>query len=135
MATLDTFVLPDDLLWIDEFLYSPVAQSRDISLAGSLIVQSMIATAGRPVTLSGDADYAWATRQLVQDLSDYCATDPQMVLTLTDGRVFNVRFLQPDGSNPGAASSTPPIEAKPVVGYSDPGVADPYTIIIRLFKV
>ncbi len=34
---LDTMTLPDNLLWVNEFDWTPVAQSTDRSLTGSLL--------------------------------------------------------------------------------------------------
>ncbi len=39
---LDTMTLPDNLLWVNEFDWSPVAQDVERSLTGALIVSSSI---------------------------------------------------------------------------------------------
>ena len=45
---LDTIILPDDLLWINEFDWNPVEQSQERSLTGALIVQEQAKITGPP---------------------------------------------------------------------------------------
>ncbi len=51
--TLDGIELPDDLLWVDEFDWNPVAQDIERSLTGALMVQEQAKLYGRPITLTG----------------------------------------------------------------------------------
>ncbi len=43
---LDTMTLPDNFLWVNEFDWTPVAQSTDRSLTGSLIVPESLMNTG-----------------------------------------------------------------------------------------
>ncbi len=51
---LDTLTLPTDLIWIDEFDWTPVQQTQTYSITGALIIESGVKKAGREITLSGD---------------------------------------------------------------------------------
>jgi len=110
---LDTVELPDDLEWVDEFTWTPVAQSMEYGATGALFIQESEKQAGRTITLEGEEDMCWVPRSTVLALRTlYAQTDNEMTLTLEDERTFQVRFLQ----------SGNPIEVSPVVKgafYSD----------------
>lgn len=126
VAGTTTIELPDDLIWIDEFGWSPVSQAIDLSLTGALIIQEGAQAAGRPMTLAGGADFGWASRSLVKQLSQLAATALRvMTLTLHDGSGYNVMFRR-DGV---------PVDAKPVISYSDPADADDYVLTLRFLQV
>jgi len=141
--TLDTITLPDDLLWIDEFAFSAIVQQGDYALDGALILQESTVLAGRPITLVGAQDKAWATRATVlalQALAD-AATDTNHTLTLNDARTFTVRFRRSSPSNllSSSGSSTSnsglPFTATPVIPFSDPASDDAYVLTVNLFVV
>lgn len=48
-----TITLPTDLNWVDEFKWSPVIQSQEYAISGSLVVDDWVKLAGRPITLQG----------------------------------------------------------------------------------
>jgi hypothetical protein len=110
---LDAVELPDDLEWVDEFTWTPVAQSMEYGATGALFIQESEKQAGRTITLEGEEDMCWVPRSTVLALRAlYAQTDNEMTLTLEDDRTFQVRFLQ----------SGNPIEVSPVVKgafYSD----------------
>lgn len=136
--TLDTVTLPDDLLWIDEFQFSPIVQQSDYSLDGSLILQESTVLAGRPITLAAGNDYGWCTRATVlalQTLAD-AATDTNHTLTLGDSRTFTVRFRRGAAAlSSGGSNSNLPFSASPVITYSDPATGDDYVLTLNLFEV
>ena len=93
MITLDTLTLPDDLIWTDEFRWSPVAQQESVTLDGALVVQAMAQQTGRPITLAGGEDYAWVRRSLLTQLRAKSVTPGlEMTLTLNDGIARTVVF-------------------------------------------
>lgn len=129
---LDTIALSDDLEWVDEFQWLPTAQQVDVASDGALIVEESAQQAGRPITLQGRFDgregFALITRATVVALRALAATprDTPMLLTLADGRTFNVLFRHTDGVA---------VEAQAmhhVVPHDD---ADLYAITIRLMQV
>ena len=65
---LDDITLPDDLLWINEFDWNPVAQSTERSLTGALLVQERQLIHGRPIVLSGNGEAGWVSRLTVKSL-------------------------------------------------------------------
>jgi len=90
---LNALVLPEDLTWADEFGWHPVEQSQNRTLGGRLIIQSRALLGGRPITLTGERLLTWLTRLELQQLDALADSGVAMTLTLNDGRVFNVRFI------------------------------------------
>ncbi|WP_263080055.1 hypothetical protein [Endozoicomonas sp. Mp262] len=78
---LDHIELPDDLLWVDEFDWNPVAQDIDRSLTGALMVQEQAKLYGRPITLTGGDEAGWVTRATILELMALVET-PNRVMTL-----------------------------------------------------
>ena len=60
--TLNALALPGDMMWTDEFNWSPVERSIDYSLTGALIVDIGTRQAGRTITLEGADDAGWLPR-------------------------------------------------------------------------
>ena len=119
-----TIVLSDDLLWIDEFDWTPVEQTREYSLGGALIVDSAAKLAGRPITLVSGSDFGWLPRSTIEALR-VAASLPAQQFTLTHlGVAHTVIF---DGSGP--------LTAEPVWTVSDPDADDPYVVSLRFLKV
>lgn len=122
---LGAITLPDDLLWQDEFAHDPVAQSLTRTEGGALIVEETALAAGRPITLVGGQDAGWITRaQLValRALADTANTEH--LLTLNDGRTFDVVFARPGA-----------IEAEPIVPFNLPLTGDFYALSLKLITV
>ncbi len=123
--TLGALTLPDDLIWIDEFTWTPMAKSSIYSIDGKPIIQNALKLGGRPITLSGDVSAAWIARGVVKDLWELLSSDTNLLLTLNDARTFNVTFAPGDN----------PINAQPIVDYSTPDDADWYSLSIKLIQV
>jgi hypothetical protein len=122
---LDAIALPD-LIWVDEFDWTPVEQSVATTLTGAIIVESAARQAGRLITLEGAAEYGWASRSLVKSLYAKAQTPAlQMTLTIDDARSFTVIFNHAGN----------PIEAKQIVGYRNPGDTDYYQLTLRLMEI
>lgn len=120
---LGTVTLPDDLIWSDEYAWSPVSQAVDITLGGALMIQEAAQLKGRPITLVGADDRAWLTSAQIEDLRLLANTaNATHSLTLPDARTFNVRFSR----------SGQPFKAKQLlVGDSDFWVLEE----LKLFEV
>lgn len=71
-----------DLLWVDEFDFSPLAADARWSMDGVLIVDEVLRTTGRPITLQGGEQYGWVTRATVEQLEAWRAL-PEQAFTLT----------------------------------------------------
>lgn len=123
--TLDVITLPSDLLWTDEFDWTPIQQSKGYTLTGALVIESGKMLAGRPITLTGGDNYGWASRATVKALYSALDTDATMTLTLNDARTFNVKFDH--------ASS--PIQARQIIDYNNPDDSDHYALTIKLITV
>lgn len=128
MHTLNDIEINAGCRWIDEFDWSPVVSAQSYSIAGSLIVDTGVRLAGRPITLQARDDAGWKdmTRVKVAQLAALAAL-PEEVLTLVlhDGREFSVRF------KPGEE----PMTARPLAGKECPEDDWPYIITLRLIEV
>lgn len=121
--TLDALTLPSDLLWSDEYSYSPVKQTISQAIDGSLIVEAAAALAGRPITLEGGQDYAWVPRSLLEDLrAKQNTAGLQMTLT-HNGVAHTVIFDQPG------------IQARPIELKGDPTGTTWYSVTLKFIKV
>lgn len=97
-------VFSDDMEWTDEFGWSPVEQSKEYTIGGSLIIQEGIKLAGRPITLDSGRD-VFVERDVVTQLTDESSASAGKTYTLTlpDGRTKPVIFDH--SRNPVDASS------------------------------
>ena len=124
---LDTIILPDDLLWINEFDWNSVEQNVERSLTGALLVQEAQLTHGRPKVLSGNGEAGWVSRLTIKKLFALSkAANKAMSLTLPDGRQFSVIFDRSNGA---------PIEAEQVLPFAYPEDGDVYLLTLRLLTV
>ena len=120
-----TLTLPDDLSWPDEFDWVAVQERRQFSVAGALLIDRRLKLAGRPITLRGAADAAWATRADALTLHSWIQqANPTLTLSLR-GTSYSVAF---DYSNR-------PLEVTPVIDYSTPDNADLCFFTLRLIQV
>lgn len=128
-TTLNTVQLPDDLLWVDEFNWSPVKTKQDVTLAGTLLLQNSQQFGGRPITLASGEDYGWVPRSTLlalQALRDASSTAP-LTLTLADNRQFQVLFdrTQPEGG----------LSAEPVVYFRQYSADGDFKVELKLIRV
>ncbi len=128
---IESIVLSDDLEWVDEMTWSPVAHQVEIMSSGSLLVEESTQLAGRPITLqsgtTGELFWGLATRETVEALralADTPRTAP-MTLELEDGRTFSVRWRHNDNA----------FEARPWKHIWPAEPTDYYLITLRFFKV
>lgn len=90
--TLNSITLPPDLYWQDEFGWTPVASSLEYSLAGSGLIQLGKKLTGRAVTLLGEDDCCWTTRETVLALKEL-ADQPGLQMEFNyHGRALTVMF-------------------------------------------
>lgn len=118
-----TVVLPEDLLWEDEFSYTAVEKKETRSLTGARIVQVGTRLGGRPITLAPpDDNAAWMTRAVAEQLFAW-AQVPDLVATLSlRGFTRSVEFR----------SNEVPFESRPVQHYSDVQADDAYLVTLRM---
>ena len=120
--TLDNIELPDDLIWLDEFDWSPVEQLQTYTLTGSIVFESALKHGGRTIMIGEGSSRVHTTRAVVDALYAKLSINAEMTLTLQDSREFTVRFHH----------ENKPIDAKPVFDYRIKNPADPYHLTFRL---
>lgn len=114
--------------WVDEFSWSPVAQTKTYTTTGALLIEEGTRQAGRPITLEGRIDTAWCPRSMVDQLRAWAAT-PGIVLSLTiRGVTRNVTFDHEGGNA---------LKGFPVLFYADGSIADDdnYVPSIKLLEL
>lgn len=116
---LDGIVLPEELIWRDEFDWSCAVQNQTYTISGSLLVEESPAPDGRPISLVSSSGSAIVSRA---DLLALKAKEDQpglvMELTVFDGRRFSVVWRRdPQG-----------IQATPFIEFVNPGDSAPYEI-------
>lgn len=129
LTLLQSLTLSHDLIWTDEHAWSPAVANLEYSLTGALLLEYGARQAGRPITLQPpDASMAWHSRSLVDQLLVWSRTPGQQyLLTLDDGRSFNVLFRHHEA---------PALEAKPVTGLASAGPDDDWQITtLKLMEI
>lgn len=129
-VTAAEIVLPDSLLWEDEFNWKKVEGSVQWSISGALHFQTGTKQKGRPITLvPPDDSMAWVKKTVVDALMA-ASQDGTSLYNLFIGptgseRVFSVRFRYPDT----------PVEARPVYRWQEVNDDAWYLATIRLIEV
>lgn len=128
-TTLQTIILPNDLLWADEFEWSAVESTNTYTLTGSLIVEQGVKQAGRPISLRAEPDMAWVTRATVDQLRAAAAIAGrqfQLVLEYpNDTRTFLVIF----------DTTSNPISAAPVKGFPGHSASDFFRVELKFLEI
>lgn len=116
----------DQMEWVDQFDWDPVAQVQDRSLKGALIIQEGVKLYGRPITLASNGG-AWFTLETVRAL-EALRDQPGIVmpLTLQDGSEHFVTWNRAEGS---------PLQATQVFRRSNPSPDCEYELTLRLITV
>ncbi len=121
-----TVELPNDLEWVDEFDWNPVAQAIDYTLTGTLLIDEGTRQAGRFITLEGKEDMGWVTRQVVIALQGRRdISGREFTLTLPDARSFQVMFRQSDT----------PVQAAAVLPWKQSANEDWYTLSLKFMEI
>lgn len=122
--TLDAIALPADLLWLDEYQWSSVAQQVDVMADGAVVVQADAQQTGRLITLAGGDNFGWMDRttlELVRAKANLAGE--QMTLVLNDGISRNVVFT---GDR---------LTAEQVYEHSHPEDAHPYKVTLYFMEL
>ena len=115
--------LSNSIMWVDEYNWHPVTRQVNYTLTGALIITTSKKLAGRPITLESSSDAAWLPRSSVDQLKMW-ADDPAAMLVLKiRGITYSVIFA-PDS----------PLEATPVIPFSDPIATDWYQVKLKLIE-
>jgi hypothetical protein len=121
-ATLESVVLGENVVWVDEFDWTPVGQHRELAFDGALITEYLSAnSSGRPYTLLVEP----VEKSVLDDLVDLRDDDPQVEMTYTDvGGTTHAVIWDHSGGRP--------IEAVPAVQYSEYEDADLFSVTLKL---
>ena len=124
---LDDIILPDDLLWINEFDWNPVEQNLERSLTGALLVQESQLSYGRSIVLSGNGEAGWVSLLTIKNLfAISTVANKTMTLALSDSRQFAVIFDRSNGA---------PVKAQQVLPFAYPENSEQYYLSLRLLTI
>lgn len=118
-----TVELPPGLQWRDEFAWTPVEHSTDYSMTGNLVVQEGARQDGRPITLFGGTEGAWADRATVAALYEMASAPGQTLTLALWSRTFSVIFRRPA------------LEAQEIMRFADPGADQQYALTVNLLEI
>ena len=125
MIQLDTLLLPNGLVWTDEFAPS-VPQTTLRTLDGSLVVFHGQHSAGLPITLESEADAGWLTRVQVEGIAVLAAVPGGIFSLLLRGQTHQVMFRHQE---------PPAFEAKPLINRASPQAGDYYLVTLKLMTI
>lgn len=126
----ETLTLPRDLFWVDEFLWTSVAQELSRSTTGALLVDVATRTAGRTITLQGQGNTAWITRGALKTIAAWAQIPGHVFLLKLRGQEFDVIF------DHGSGDETNAINQAALVEFSDLSDTDYYcSLELRFVEV
>ncbi len=116
----------DQLEWVDEWDWTPIAQEQERGLTGTLLVQQGVKRHGRPITLKSNGA-CWFPLAVVRAL-EVLRDQPGRVmpLRLPDGREFHVIFDH---------SQNAPLKATPLFRQVAPDADYPFEVELYLLSV
>lgn len=123
--------LPNDLLWKDEFEWSPVATNKSTSLSGALIIEQGVRQAGRPISLEPPPDMAWVKRSVADTLRAWCAL-PGMAENTP--RLFTLQLQYPTDTRSFTVMMES-ISATPVKEFPSHSLDDAFIVSLKLLQV
>lgn len=123
--TLNGLDLPNDLVWVNEFEYSPTAQQHKRTLNGALIINENVKINGRTITLDS-VGVVWLSRAVVVSIKVLSDELNGVFDLVYHGASFKVRFDKTSNSS---------INAVPVLDCSDPSDAAPYKVTLNFIDV
>lgn len=130
LSTNQELLLPNDLLWSDEFSWGPVVSTLSYTLTGSLVIEQGKKQAGRAITLQADQDMAWVSRATLNQLYAWAAlVDRRFALVLeypNDNRRLTVAFNHGQGD---------PVQASPVKGFPSHSAGDWFKVTLKFLEV
>ncbi len=126
--TLDAITLPEDLVWSNEYNWSPVVQTAKKSVTGAIIVQEAIQQKGRSIILSGAQNSAWVDRATLDALQVKSNTVDLAMALVHNGNSYTVMFDRSSNSDTGISVT----EIYPVANPTSDHV---YQITLKLIEI
>lgn len=122
---LDAITLPDGLVWSDRYEWTPVSQTVEVSVAGTLIVQEAAQSAGRPITLTAvGGEHCWVTKSVLDQI---------YALTSNPGRTMSLTIAPGDVRQVIWRRDRLPVEARPVLEVTNPDDNTLYVLLALRF--
>ena len=126
MMRLDNLILPDGLLWTDQYASQAVVQTIKRTLAGSLVVFHAGNTAGREITLESSQDSGWFSRAQVEALASLAAGPGAICILEIHGETYPVMFRH---------HQPPALDACPLWTYDQPRATDFFLVTLKLITL
>lgn len=107
--SLGGVALSPDMIWSDKFQSSPVAQTVQRTLGGTLVYHTSSLEAGRPITLEARQDMGWLTETQVEALAALAAIPGNKMTLIINSDSYQVIFRH---ESPPALDFTPLVEGR-----------------------
>ena len=118
--------LPDYLTWANEFTTTQVAQDKQRSITGALVIFEDTKLEGRSLSLESDEDGGWITRLDLLALRALGEQEDTDLILVFNNVSYDVRFDRSNGSG---------IKVVPVLDCSDPSNDSKYALSLSLFTI
>ena len=116
MATLNGVELRDDIVWDNEFEFTPTTHGQDYTLSGRQVITSFTAQSGDKMIIN----CRWLSHATLQSIKTLEGSEP-LTLIMPDSRVFMVLIES--------------VAKEPVFGYADPEGNELYQVELNLIAV
>ena len=126
IITLGGLSLSPDLVWSDQFGYSPVDQTVRTALDGRAVIFYATNVTGRPITLQSTTDTGWIDYQTVQALEALAAVAGQEYTLVIGDQSFQVMFRH---------NEPPAFKAEPLIPRINPDPTDEFLATIKLITM
>jgi len=124
-----SIILPNDSVWVNEFSFSPISDSKKFTNGGRMEVTEKRILKNRSIKIDcGNAVPGvpnQITRLKVEQLISLRNSGANCYLTIADGRSFKVKFDNENGH----------IEASPMIPYAVHHPNDLYHLVLNFYEI
>lgn len=124
--TLGGIELPKTTVWTDRQIGDPILQTRNVTLGGKAVVSSFALPSGRLITLEGQQDTGWITKDVYDSLYSLSATVGATYSFVYNTETYQVMFNHTD---------PPAISGSPLIYRNNQDGTDYYVFSIKLITV
>jgi len=126
MISLGGTVLSPHMLWSDEYDHSPVAQSKKMTIGGSMVLYNTQVIAGQNITLQALSDRGWLTKAMIDSVKAMASVVGATYTLVTHNGNYTVAFRHFD---------SPAVVASPILAKDVYTADDYFTATIKLVTV
>lgn len=126
MVTLGGIQLDSNILWQDQYTWSPVVQEVDVTLGGNPVTFSRSVNASRPITLEATRTQGWLTKAQVDSLRALADVAGATYTLVIEAQNFIVQFRHEEA---------PALDFRPLIPRLNIDDQDYMVGVIKLMEV